>query len=106
MTTVRRVCRTLEIGPYAPSGPGIKRSSAQCPFGWTSQKCRLVKDAAEWRWVERMAALRQAGSSLHEIARHLTDLKVPTKNGGRWFARTVSQILKFNELHFNKSQEV
>lgn len=51
----------------------------------------------EWGWVEKIQSLRAQEASLHKIADFLTEHKVPTKNGGRWFAKTISQILKFNE---------
>ena len=44
-----------------------------------------------------MFKLREQGRSLHKIVAELTHRKVPTKNGGRWFAKSISQILKFNE---------
>jgi hypothetical protein len=99
VTTVRRVCRTLELGSYAPGTVGIKRTSSQCPFGWTEQRGRLVKSPTEWAWVKKMRSLRASGLSLHKIAARLTAERVQTKNDGRWFAKTVSQILKFNEPH-------
>jgi len=44
-----------------------------------------------------MFRLRRQGLSLHKIVKELKHFKVPTKNGGRCFAKTISQILKFNE---------
>lgn len=61
----------------------------------------LEKDPTEWSRVEMMFKLRQQGQSLHRIAAELTRQKVPTKNGGQWFAKTISQILKFNEQFLN-----
>ncbi len=98
LTTVLRVCRTIKIGRYSDQIPSEMRSnSSQQPYGWKSVNGVLEKELAEWRCVELMFQLREQGLSLHKIAIELTHRKVPTKNGGRWFAKSISQILKFNE---------
>ena len=43
-----------------------------------------------------MQQFRREGKSLHWIARQMELLGVKTKNGGRWYAKTVSQILELN----------
>ncbi len=102
LTTVLRVCRTLKIGRYSEQIPSELRSnSSQQPYGWKSMNGVLEKDPDEWHCVELMFQLRSQGLSLHKIAAELTHLKMPTKNGGRWFAKSVSQILKFNEKFHN-----
>lgn len=96
-TTVRRVCRTLKIGRYQVEIPlGLRSNSSQVPYGWKSVLGVLEKEPREWRCVEMMYKLQEQGKSLHKIAAELTRREVPTKNGGKWFAKTVSQILKFN----------
>jgi hypothetical protein len=98
LTTVLRVCRTLKIGRYSDQIPSEMRSnSSQQPYGWKSVNGILEKEPSEWRCVELMFQLRHQGFSLHKIAAELTHRKISTKNGGRWFAKSVSQILKFNE---------
>lgn len=102
LTTVLRVCRTLKIGRYSDQIPSELRSnSSQQPYGWKSVNGVLEKDPAEWRCVELMFQFRNQGFSLHKIAAELTHRKIPTKNGGRWFAKSISQILKFNEKFLN-----
>lgn len=97
-TTVRRICRTLKIGRYNDQIPSEHRSnSSQQPYGWKSINGVLEKEPNEWRCVELMYQLRSQGLSLHKIAAELSHRKVPTKNGGKWFAKSISQILKFNE---------
>jgi len=44
-----------------------------------------------------MQQFRQSGKSYHWIARHMELLGVKTKNGGKWYAKTISQILKYNQ---------
>jgi hypothetical protein len=51
---------------------------------------------AEQKVIARMAEARRTGLSLHAIARALTAEGLPTKNGGRWHAKSVSQILECN----------
>ena len=103
-TTVRRICRTFGIGRYSDQIPSELRSnSSQQPYGWKSANGVLEKEPTEWQCVELMFQLRSQGLSLHKIAAELTHRNIPTKNGGRWFAKSVSQILKFNEK-FLKTQ--
>lgn len=98
LTTVRRVCRTLRLGRYAKDatkrGP-VSRSS-QTPFGWVSEHGVLKKLPAEMRWVKMAMTMRAQGESYHSIARHFQERRVPTKNGGQWHARSIIQILAFN----------
>ncbi len=101
-TTVRRICRTLKIGRYRDQIPGeIRANSSQVPFGWNSVNRFLEKNPGEWHCVEMMIKFREAGKSLHWIANELTRLGVKTKNGGKWYAKTVSQILTFNRIHLS-----
>ena len=97
LSTVRRACRTLKIGPNGVHGVGsIASRSSQAPFGWDVVHGHLKINKEEWKWVLKIRAMRDAEQSLHRIAAILCEKKVPTKNGGRWFAKTVSQILEFN----------
>ncbi len=97
-TTVRRVCRTLKIGRYREQNASDHLSnSSQVPFGWKSVNGFLEKDPVEWGWIEQMQQFRREGKSLHWTAKQMELLGVKTKNGGRWHAKTVSQILKYNQ---------
>lgn len=99
-TTVLRICRTLKIGRYRDQIPGeIRANSSQVPFGWNSVNGFLEKNPDEWRCVEMMFKFRKEGKSLHWIASKLTLMGVKTKNGRKWYAKTVSQILNSNESH-------
>lgn len=69
-------------------------------FGWTrgeglDESGRRVCEAVEGELaaVERILALRDAGSTLQEIADKLNGEAVPTKRGGRWYPGTVRAIL-------------
>ncbi len=42
--------------------------------------------------------MKRAGASINEIARRLNRDGIPTKKGGKWYASTVSNILR-NSLH-------
>lgn len=103
VTTVRRMCRTLQIGPYEGKIPDQVRSrSSQVPFGWNIESGVLIQISTEWPWVLKAHEMRKSGLSLHKIAAHFTAQQVLTKNGGRWFAKTISQILEFNARHIKR----
>lgn len=96
-TTVRRICRTLKIGRYRVQTPGeIRANSSQVPFGWNSVNGFLEKNPEESCCVEMIFKFREEGKSLHWIANEMTRMGVKTKNGGKWYAKTVRQILVFN----------
>jgi hypothetical protein len=106
-TTVRRVCRTLKIGPYREQIPSERRSkSSQIPYGWKRVNGVLEKDPIEWDWIEQMQQFRREGKSYHWIARQMELLGVKTKNSGKWHAKTISQILILNAPHLESEKEV
>lgn len=102
LSTVRRVCRTHKIGNYSFKYTKIVSRSSQAPFGWDVAQGRLQQNPKEWAWVLEIQRLRGSGTSLHKIANILSSKNVATKNGGKWFAKTVSQILKFNRQYLAK----
>jgi len=100
-TPIRRICRTLKIGRYREQIPSdIRSKSSQVPYGWNSVNGFLEKNPGEWIHVEQMQQFRLEGRSFHWIAAEMARLGVKTKNRGKWFANTVSQILRFNFTHF------
>ncbi|MBI2606461.1 MAG: recombinase family protein [Deltaproteobacteria bacterium] len=98
VTTVRRVCRTLGLGRYAPSArrKGVLSRSSQVPFGWVAEHGVLREAPSEMKWVRAARNMRAKRKSYHAIARHFQERGVPTKNGGRWHAKTIYQIFNFN----------
>ena len=68
------------------------------PYGFVRDGDSLVPLAEEQAVVGRIQALRGNGWALRRIAGALNGDHVPTKQGGRWFAQTVSDILK-NTVH-------
>jgi len=94
VTTVRRVCRTHHLGPYKHNDSTIRKRSSQVPFGWRVVGEMLVEESSEQAWILKMKEMLDSGRSLRSIARYLDQLGIPAKNGGRWHAKTVSQILK------------
>lgn len=102
LSTVRRVCRTRQIGNYSARAEGIVSRSSQVPFGWDTVQGRLQRNSAEWKWVEEIHRLHSSGTSLNKIADTLNSKNVATKRGSRWFAKTVSQTLKFNSQHISQ----
>ncbi|MGK5081662.1 recombinase family protein [Bdellovibrionota bacterium FG-1] len=70
--------------------------TGQTPFGWKREKGRLVPHVAEQKLIARMVEGRRSKLSLHAIARAFSAENVQTKNGGRWHAKSISQILECN----------
>lgn len=97
VTTVRRVCGTFGLGRYAPSASRKARlsRSSQVPFGWVSDKGVLREAPAEMKWVRTARDMRAKGQSYHAITRHYNERGVPTNNGGRWHAKTMTMDSKF-----------
>lgn len=82
---------------------GRARTSAK-PWGAVSYGLRRREDGhAEWHpherpTLERIFAMREAGTSKSEIARKLTQEDVPTRSGARmWSPTVVSKILRGRE---------
>jgi len=99
LTTVRRVCRTLGVGRYSTNSPSNARParSSQVPFGWLLENGVLIENPLETKWVKAAWELRQGGQSYRAIANYFQDQGVPSKNGGKWHAKTIWQILEFNK---------
>jgi|GEM_PF-5447546 len=104
-TTLRKLCRTHKIGVYAEKPKGLVPTSSQIPFGWTLKSGLWVVHFQEWKWVEKICEMRKSGMSFHKIADELSQKIVPTKNGGVWSAKTVSQVIAFNLSHYEKFLE-
>jgi hypothetical protein len=68
------------------------------PYGFVRDGDSLVPLAEEQAIVGRIQALRANGWPLRRIAGALNDDGIPTKQGGRWFAQTVKDIVS-NTLH-------
>lgn len=80
--------------------------TGQTPFGWRREKGRLVPHVSEQKLIARMTEARRTGLSLHAIARAFNDEKVATKNGGRWHAKSISQILECNARLLDELQSL
>jgi hypothetical protein len=102
------VCRTLHLGVYGKrvsvESPNRLSRSSQAPYGWDVVQGELVANPEEQQWILKMMEM-SAEQSLHAIAKFLGQSCAPTKNGGKWHAKTLSQILNFFERtikSFNK----
>lgn len=73
-----------------------RRISGVIPFGFSlgDDGATLVPIEGEQRIISNMRRLYQSGRSLNGIARDLNDRRVPSKAGGRWYAKTVAGVLK------------
>ncbi len=68
------------------------------PFGFHRQGKRLIEDPAEQKIIRRIFRERAKGQTLGAIAEALNRDRVRTKQGGKWWASTISAVLK-NDLH-------
>jgi site-specific DNA recombinase len=68
------------------------------PLGFDRKGDRLVPNPAEQRVIRRILGERRKGRTLGAIAEGLNQDRVPTKQGGRWWASTVRAILR-NDLY-------
>lgn len=101
-TTVRRVCRTLKVGRYSENVQAmLVLKSFQVPYGWISNQGVLEQNIEEWKHMEQMKKFRDEGKSYHWIARFMDRNGVKTKNKGRWFGKTIRNILERNKKYFS-----
>ena len=63
------------------------------PFGYRREGNRLIPVEEEQNILEQMIDLRCQGKSYQWIASYLTERKIPTKNGGKWYPATVRGIV-------------
>ena len=63
------------------------------PYGFDIVGCALVENPAELAIVNLIRERRNDGWSLQMIATALNEDHVPTKLNGRWYARTIKNIL-------------
>lgn len=71
-----------------------EKYSAVVPFGYKEIEGRLEVVKAEAKIVAEINRKRAAGNSMHLIAKELNEQGVKGKQGGKWYASTVSCILK------------
>ena len=64
------------------------------PFGFNAVEGRLVEVRAESEIVSEILSHREAGASLLKIAESLNAAGIGGKRGGRWYASTVSYLIR------------
>ncbi len=62
-------------------------------LGYKVSGGKLEKIEAEMEIVDRILAMREQGLTLRAIAGSLNKEGVPTKRGGKWYAKTVSNVI-------------
>lgn len=67
---------------------------APTPFGFEAIEGRLVEVKREAEIVAEILRARDAGASFAEIAGTLNERGIQGKRGGRWYASTVSYVIK------------
>lgn len=64
------------------------------PFGYREVDGRLVEVPKELKILSDISVMREQGKTLRFIANHLNEQGIKGKNGGVWYASTISYILK------------
>lgn len=70
---------------------------SHCPYGFDIVMGRLIKNAEESKIIEYMKELRKKGYGFRKIASKLNNEQIVSKHGGKWYAKTVEQVLKRTE---------
>jgi site-specific DNA recombinase len=87
------------------SALGVKRTrgeriSRHAPFGWDfGPEGHLVENAGEQEARQLIRQLRVDGMSYREIALHLQERGIPSKQGGQWVHTAVRRILNRQAPH-------
>lgn len=63
------------------------------PFGYAWLSGKLVINPVEFKTVQLIQNLHSTGMRPYHIEKHLNSHKIPTRKGGQWFARIISNIL-------------
>jgi DNA invertase Pin-like site-specific DNA recombinase len=64
------------------------------PYGYDYSEGRLLVNSVEREVVKKIFLMYLEGNSMGEIAKLLNRIEAPTKRGGRWDKRTVSNMLQ------------
>ena len=64
------------------------------PFGYREVDGRLIEVQSELDILANIVSMRNQGKTLRFIAGHLNDQGIKGKSGGKWYASTISYILK------------
>jgi hypothetical protein len=80
----------LEKKGMLPQGTGIGKYG----YRWDTKEKRRVPIDYEVEVLQKMFAMIDDGASTFGVARALNDLRIPSKSGGKWEARTVGRILR------------
>lgn len=69
-------------------------ATGEVPFGYEKNAAGDLVPSKHTETVRTIFRKRGQGETLRAIAEHLNDTDTPTKSGGKWYASTVSYILK------------
>jgi len=64
------------------------------PFGYDYKEEGLVLNIRESEVVKRIFTMFMHGKSLNKIAKHLNENNISPKKGKKWYAKTISNILR------------
>jgi DNA invertase Pin-like site-specific DNA recombinase len=71
----------------------MERTGGHLPYGFAEKNGKLIPLEQEQQVIALVNELRDKGYSLTRIVAELHQRRIPAKNGGRWYAQTVKNIL-------------
>ena len=66
------------------------------PFGYTIEGDKLSPTPDEMITVEKIVSLRNGGLSYQKISDYLNSNKIPAKQGGKWYPKTVKGVFSYS----------
>lgn len=84
----------LAIGHLRDNGKVFSHT----PFGYDRNDHDLIPNTLEQATIATMKQLTRSGYGARKIATHLNKQGIKSKHGGKWYAKTVDQVLKREKL--------
>jgi hypothetical protein len=78
------------------------RRKTNPPFGYAYLKGQLVINPTEYKTVQIILDLSESGMRPYHIEKYLNDKQIPTRKGGRWFSRIVTNIIDKERTGFKQ----
>ena len=89
-TSIFKVMKTLKRKRRSSQ----KARKTNPPFGYSWLSGKLVINPIEYKTVQLIQDLHDSGMRPYQIEKYLNERKVSTRNGGKWFARIITNILE------------
>lgn len=89
-TSIFKVMKTLKRKRRSSQ----KARKTNPPFGYSWLSGKLVINPVEYKTILLIRDLHESGMLPYQIEKYLNEQKVPTRNGGKWFARIITNIIE------------